>query len=182
MKIIEPSPKELSRRKSLRASFFSSASSDSSSTLGSTARMRWLSNLFVSKATSYELLSVQNAFTTREECHKLLVGLGVRITLTHAEEAGVLKCKFDGVEDPRGILPVVKFVAFRVEVHQPTTPQALAGYQVVLHFIHEKGDPCSFQTIYHRLRRMWEWHVIRIREEPEQFRMAATEAGRPIVG
>lgn len=179
VKIIEPSPKMMSRRKSLRASFFSSVSSDSSSTLASTPRKRWLGNMFNFKPASYELLSVQNTFTTREECHKLLVGLGVRITLTHTKEAGVLKCKFDGVEDPRGTLPVIKFVAFRVEVHQPTTPQALAGYQVVLRFIHEKGDPSSFQTIYHKLRRVWELNVLRIREVHEQYPTALTEAGKP---
>lgn len=179
VKIIEPSPKMMSRRKSLRASFFSSVSSDSSSTLASTPRRRWLGNVFNFKPASYELLSVQNTFTTREECHKLLVGLGVRITLTHTKEAGVLKCKFDGVEDPRGTLPVIKFVAFRVEVHQPTTPQALAGYQVVLRFIHEKGDPSSFQTIYHKLRRVWELNVLRIREVHEQYPTALTEAGKP---
>ncbi|KAI5984307.1 kinase-like domain-containing protein [Pisolithus albus] len=179
VKIIEPSPKMMSRRKSLRASFFSSVSSDSSSTLASTRRRSWLGNAFKSKPASYELLSVQNTFTTREECHKLLVGLGVRITLTHTKEAGVLKCKFDGVEDPRGTLPVIKFVAFRVEVHQPTTPQALAGYQVVLRFIHEKGDPSSFQTIYHKLRRVWELNVLRIQEVHEQCPTALTEAGKP---
>lgn len=91
----------------------------------------------------------------------------------------MLKCKFDGVEDPRGTLPVIKFVAFRVEVHQPTTPQALAGYQVVLRFIHEKGDPSSFQTIYHKLRRVWELNVLRIREVHEQYPTALTEAGKP---
>lgn len=179
VKIIEPSPKMLSRRKSLRTSFFSSASSDSSTTLASMSGGWWLSNVFSFKPASYELLSVQNTFTTREECRKLLVGLGIRITLTHAEEAGVLKCKFDGVEDPRGTLPVVKFVAFRVEVHQPTTPQALAGYQVALRFIHEKGASSSFQTIYHRLRRVWELDVFRTANEKEQ--RAAAEAKRPVM-
>ncbi|KAI6010698.1 Pkinase-domain-containing protein [Pisolithus orientalis] len=105
VKIIEPSPKMLSRRKSLRTSFFSSASSDSSTTLASTSGGWWLSNAFSFKPASYELLSVQNTFTTREECRKLLVGLGIRITLTHAEEAGVLKCKFDWSRRSQGYPP-----------------------------------------------------------------------------
>ena len=159
VQIIEPSPpRRLQRKKSFTTSIFSPVLLDRTPSLLS---KRWLSSVFRFKPATYELLSTCNAFTSREECRGLLSGLGIQVSLSHAEEAGVLKCKFDGIENPRGVLPVLKFVRFRVEMQQPTTPQALAGYQVALRFIQEKGASSSFQTVYHRVRRMWELDVPR---------------------
>ena len=153
VRIISP-PKRLRRKKSFTAPITLLDRRPSLS--------RWLSGVFRFKPTSYELLSTRNAFTSREECRRLLWELGVQVSLTHAEEAGVLECKFDGVENPSGVLPVLKFVRFRVEVQQPTTPQALAGYQVALRFTLEKGASSSFETICHRVRRMWELDLPRL--------------------
>ncbi|KAG6335728.1 hypothetical protein ID866_3352 [Astraeus odoratus] len=154
--IVEPSPRKLRRRKSFVTTIFSLAQSESSLTLSSMPRRRWLSSVFKFKPESYELLSIHNGLTSRVRCRKLLVALGIRVTLTYEREAGVLECTFDGIENPSGVLPVSKFVRFRVEVQQTTMPQALAGYRVAMRFILEKGASSSFQIIYHRFQRMWE--------------------------
>ncbi|KAL4066024.1 kinase-like domain-containing protein [Scleroderma yunnanense] len=167
VQIIEPSPpRRLRRKQSFTTSIFSPALLGRSHSFPSMPRKRRLSNVFRSRPASYELLSTRNVFTSREECRRVLLRLGIRVNLTHTEEAGVLECKFDGVENPRGILPVLKFVHFRVEVQQPTTPQALAGYQVALRFIQKQGASSSFQTICHSVRRMWELDVPRAPNTP----------------
>ncbi|KAH7914812.1 Pkinase-domain-containing protein, partial [Hygrophoropsis aurantiaca] len=156
VQIVEPSPGKLRKKRSGDLSALSSAFSDTSFSLPSTPRRRWLGNVFKFKPASYHLLSIHDTYTTREECRRLLVGLGVRVMLTHAEGSGVLKCRFDEVKDPSGLLAVIKGIRFRVEVHRPNSVQSGAGYQVSLHCIQERGSSSSFQFVYNQLRRIWE--------------------------
>ncbi|KAH7885850.1 Pkinase-domain-containing protein [Phlebopus sp. FC_14] len=161
VQIIEPSPGKLRRKKSLETPTISSAFSDSSFSPPSTPRS-WLGNVFKFKPTSYYLPSIHDGFTSCEECRRLLVSLGLKVVSTDTEEAGVLKCKFDEVKDPSSVLTLARSVRFRVEVHQPTMQQAMAGARVVLHLIQEKGASSSFQAIFRRLRRVWELDVPRM--------------------
>ncbi|KAF9219816.1 Pkinase-domain-containing protein [Gyrodon lividus] len=163
VQIIEPSPRKL-RKKSFETTTptaVSPAWSDSSFTLPSTPRRRWLGNVFKFKPASYQLLSVHDRFTSREECRRLLVGIGMKVILTHAEGNGVLKCRFDEVRDPAGVLAVIKAARFRVEIRTATTQQAMAGFQVALHLIQERGTSSSFQMACQRLRSVWELDLMR---------------------
>jgi serine/threonine-protein kinase HSL1 (negative regulator of Swe1 kinase) len=161
VQIVEPSPRKLQRKKSMETSTptmeVSPAWSDSSFTLPSTPRRRWLGNVFKFKPASYHLLSVHDAFTSREECRRLLVGIGVKVVLTLSEGSGVLKCRFDETKDPA----VIKAVRFRVEVREATVQQARAGFQVALQLIQERGASSSFQIVSQRLRSVWELDFVR---------------------
>ena len=165
VQIVEPSPRKLQRKKSVETSTptptmtVSPAWSDSSFTLPSTPRRRWLGNVFKFKPASYQLLSAHDAFTTREECRRLLVGIGVKVVLTLSEGSGILKCRFDETKDPA--ITVMKAARFRVEVREATTQQARAGFQVALQLVQEKGASSSFQTICQRLRSVWELDFVR---------------------
>ncbi|KAH7924279.1 Pkinase-domain-containing protein [Leucogyrophana mollusca] len=175
--IVEPSPGKLRKKRSGDTSALSSAFSDSSFALPSTPRRRWLGNVFKFKPVNYHLLSIHDGYTTREECRRLLVGLGARVVLAHAEGSGVLKCRFDEVKDPSGTA-VVKGMRFRVEVHKPTPPQIAAGYQVSLHLVQEKGASSSFQFIHGRLRRVWELDAPETLVSMGGLSPALTEGGR----
>lgn len=161
VQIVEPSPRKLERKKSIETSTptmtVSPAWSDSSFTLPSTPRRRWLGNVFKFKPASYQLLSVHDAFTSREECRRLLVGIGVKVVLTLSEGSGVLKCRFDETKDPA----IIKAVRFRAEVRETTMQQVRAGFRVVLQLIQERGASSSFQIICQRLRSVWELDVVR---------------------
>lgn len=161
VQIVEPSPRKLSRKKSADAPTptltVSPAWSDSSFTLPPTPRRRWLGNVFKFKPVSYQLLSAHDAFTSREECRRLLVGIGVKVVLTLSDGNGVLKCRSDGTRDPT----LIKAVRFRVEVREATVQQARAGFQVALQLIQEKGASSSFQIICQRLRGVWELDFVR---------------------
>ena len=161
VQIVEPSPRKLQRKKSIETSTptmeVSPAWSDSSFTLPSMPRRRWLGNVFKFKPASYRLLSVHDAFTSREECRRLLVGIGVKVVLTLSEGSGVLKCRFDETRD----LAAIKAVKFRVEVREATVQQARAGFQVALQLIQERGASSSFQIICQRLRSVWELDFVR---------------------
>lgn len=161
VQIVEPSPRKLQRKKSIETSTpmmtVSPAWSDSSFTLPSTPRRRWLGNVFKFKPASYQLLSVHDAFTSREECRRLLVGIGVKVVFTLSEGSGVLKCRFHETKDP----VVIKAVRFRVEVREATVQQSRAGFQVALQLIQERGASSSFQIMYQRLRSVWELDFVR---------------------
>ncbi|KAF8556413.1 Pkinase-domain-containing protein [Imleria badia] len=161
VQIVEPSPRKLQRKKSIEVPTptmtVSPAWSDSSFTLPSTPRRRWLGNVFKFKPASYQLLSVHDVFTSREECRRLLVGIGVKVVLTLSEGSGVLKCRFDETRDPAPL----KAVRFRVEVRETTVQQARAGFQVALQLIQERGASSSFQILCQRLRSVWELDVVR---------------------
>jgi hypothetical protein len=179
VQIVEPSKAERStlRRKTKDFNPVSPAFSDSSFTLPSTPRRSWFGNVFKFKPTSFVLLSIHDAYTSREECRRMLVGLGIRVTLTHAEGLGILRCKLDEVKDPAGVIALAKAVRFRVEVHRPSISQSEAGYEVALHLVQEKGASSSFQAVYARLRRNWDLDVPRT---PLPFSPALTEGGDSI--
>jgi len=107
----------------------------------------------------------------------MLVGLGIRVTLTHAEGLGILRCKLDEVKDPAGVIALAKAVRFRVEVHRPSISQSEAGYEVALHLVQEKGASSSFQAVYARLRRNWDLDAPRTQLP---FSPALTEGGDSI--
>jgi hypothetical protein len=139
----------------------SPALSDGSFTLPSTPRRSWFGDVFKFKPTSFVLLSVHDAYTSREECRRMLVGLGIRVTLAHSDGLGILKCKLDEVRDPAGAMALVKAVRFRVEVHKPSVSQSDAGFEVSLHLVQEKGASSSFQAVHARLRKNWDLDVPR---------------------
>lgn len=139
----------------------------------SSPRRSWFSNPFKGKSAMYQLLSARDAFSTRDECRRLLAGMGVVTTLHSSPEPplglmsprsgggpslgpGVLKCVLDDMSDPAGVMAVVRAVRFRVEVHRPTTAQATAGFAVAVHLVQEKGSLASFKLIFNRLRREWD--------------------------
>ncbi|KAG1728060.1 Pkinase-domain-containing protein [Suillus paluster] len=176
VQIIEPTPNKL-RKKSGgdTPAAVSPAFSDSSFTLPSTPRRRWLDSVFRFKPVTYQLMSTHDAFTTREECRRMLVNMGVRVVLTHAENVGILKCRTDEPKDQSGLLPVMKSVRFRVEVQRPTPVQIATGYQVALHLIQERGASSSFQAIHYRLRRNWELDIPRMLMAPTSPLFSPTE-------
>jgi serine/threonine-protein kinase HSL1 (negative regulator of Swe1 kinase) len=174
--IVEPSKVERfsMRRKPKDFNPASPAFSDSSFTLPSTPRRSWFGNVFKFKPTSFVLLSVHDAYTSREECRRMLVGLGIRVSLSHSEGLGILKCKLDEVKDPARVITSVKAVRFRVEVHRPSTSQTDAGFEVALHLLQEKGASSSFQAVYARLRKNWDLDAPKT---PLPFSPALTEGG-----
>ncbi|KAF8840829.1 Pkinase-domain-containing protein [Paxillus ammoniavirescens] len=180
VQIIEPSPRKLRRKKSFDTTTVSPAWSDSSFTLPSTPRRRWLGNVFRFKPASYQLLSVHDRFTSREECRRLLVGIGVKVVLTHAEGNGVLKCRFDEARDPAGVLAGIKATRFRVEVREVMRQQGMAGFQVALHLVQERGASSSFQVVCQRLRDVWELDLMRAPAgvHSPMFSPAMTDGGR----
>ncbi|KAG1785573.1 Pkinase-domain-containing protein [Suillus plorans] len=176
VQIIEPPLNKLRKKGgSDTLAAVSPAFSDSSFTLPATPRRRWLDSVFKFKPVTYQLLSTHDGFTSREECRRMLVNMGVRVVLTHAEHSGVLKCRTDDTKDLSGFLPALKSVRFRVEVQRPTPVQITAGYQVVLHLIQERGALSSFQVIYQRLRRNWELDIPRMLMTPNSPLFSPTE-------
>jgi serine/threonine-protein kinase HSL1 (negative regulator of Swe1 kinase) len=116
----------------------------------------WFGNLFKLKPVCFSLLSVHDPYTSREECKRILHGLGVRVVLIHADELGILKCRLDDIADPAAVTGVAKAVRFRVEVHAASEAQETAGHQTVLQLVQEKGAASSFRLVYGRLRREWD--------------------------
>jgi serine/threonine protein kinase len=172
VQIVEPSKAERSMKNPSGFNPASPAFSEGSFTLPSTPRRSWFGDVFKFKPTSFILLSVHDAYTSREECRRVLVGLGIRVTLAHADGLGVLKCKLDEVRDPAGAMALVKAVRFRVEVRKPSTLQSNAGYEVALHLVQDKGASSSFQAVYARLRKNWDLDTPRI---PLPFSPVLTE-------
>ncbi|KAH9971682.1 kinase-like domain-containing protein [Lactifluus volemus] len=116
----------------------------------------WFGNLFKLKPVSFSLLSVHDPHTSREECKRILHGLGVRVALIHADGLGTLKCRLAEIADPVGVMGTTKAVRFRVEMHMASEAQEAAGYQTVLQLVQEKGAASSFRLVYGRLRREWD--------------------------
>ncbi|KAF8631859.1 hypothetical protein AX15_002129 [Amanita polypyramis BW_CC] len=113
-------------------------------------RRSWLTNVFKFKSTSHWLLSTQNVYVTRNECRRLVMGMGAQVMLQDPEGLGILKCRFG--EKAHGIAQTMKF---RVEMHLPSI-QEDPGYQVSLLFLREKGSLEVFKTVFERLRDKWE--------------------------
>jgi serine/threonine-protein kinase HSL1, negative regulator of Swe1 kinase len=116
----------------------------------------WFGNLFKLKPVYFTLHSVHDPHTSREECLRILHGLGVRVVLVHADDLGILKCRLDDTADPAAVTGVAKAVRFRVEVHEASEAHEAAGYQTMLQLVQEKGAASSFRLVYGRLRREWD--------------------------
>lgn len=141
------------------SSAFSVSDAGNSFTLATAPkRSRWLGNLFKFKPATYQLVSNQDVYRTRYECRRLLENMGLTVLLTQAEGMGVLKCSLPDskLRDSSGTVTTIKGVKFRVEVQKPSSVQAIAGFQVVLALVLEKGAATSFKMVYNRLRREWE--------------------------
>jgi serine/threonine-protein kinase HSL1 (negative regulator of Swe1 kinase) len=149
VQIVEPS-NALKRKKSTREA--SASDPPPASPLTPT----WFGNLFKLKPVCFSLHSVHDPHTSREECKRILHGLGVRVVLIHADELGILKCRLDDATDPAAVTGVAKAVRFRVEVHAANEAQEIAGYQTMLQLVQEKGAASSFRLVYGRLRREWD--------------------------
>lgn len=152
VQIVEPA-NPLKRKKSTTATNDASASDPPSAPPLTPA---WFGNLFKLKPMSFTLLSVHDMHTSREECKRLLHGLGVRAVLVHADGPGILKCRLGEITDPAGVMGVTKSVRFRVEVHAASEAQEAVGYQTVLQLVQEKGAGSSFRLVYGRLRLEWD--------------------------
>jgi serine/threonine-protein kinase HSL1, negative regulator of Swe1 kinase len=150
--VVEP-PNPLKHKKSTTTT---NETSTSSPPHASPLTPTWFGNLFKLKPVSFSLLSVHDPNTSREECKRILHGLGVRAVLIHADRLGILKCRLDEAADPAGVMGVTKAVRFRVEVHTATEAQEAAGYQTLLQLVQEKGAASSFRLVYGRLRREWD--------------------------
>ncbi|KZT27880.1 Pkinase-domain-containing protein, partial [Neolentinus lepideus HHB14362 ss-1] len=162
IQIIEPDrPSKLKTKRSMGPSPVSPAFSDDSwfppSPSSFSPRRRWFGHLFKFKPANYQLLSMADVYNTREECRRLLIGMGVQIThCRSADGLDVLKCKLEEVRDPAGAMDVAKAVQFRVEVQRPSHAQSVAGFTILLNLIQEKGALSSFRLMYNRLRREWD--------------------------
>ena len=84
-------------------------------------------SLYKIKPVSFSLLSMYDLDTSREECERILPGLGMRAVLIHADGPGVLKCQLDEITDPVGVMGVTKTVRFRVDEHTASGEQVAAG-------------------------------------------------------
>ncbi|KAI0289554.1 kinase-like domain-containing protein [Russula brevipes] len=158
VQIAEPT-NPLKRRKSATTANDASASDTPQA---SPLTPTWFGNLFKLKPVSFSLLSVHDPHTSREECKRILHGLGVRAVLVHADGPGILKCRLDELADPAGVMGAIKAVRFRVEVHAASEAQEAVGYQTVLQLVQEKGAASSFRLVYGRLRCEWDLDAPRI--------------------
>jgi serine/threonine-protein kinase HSL1 (negative regulator of Swe1 kinase) len=73
-------------------SLATSSSDDPSFFVAPMEKRSWFGNLFKFKPASYQLLSVYDFTASRDECRRLLMGLGVQVTV---ENTGYLRCRFD---------------------------------------------------------------------------------------
>ncbi|TFK51778.1 Pkinase-domain-containing protein [Heliocybe sulcata] len=162
IQIIEPErPSKLRKKRSRGISPVSPAFSDDSwfppSPSSSSPKRRWFGQLFKFKPARYQLLSMADVYNTREECRRLLMGMGVQVTHCRSTDGlDVLKCRLEEVRDPAGVMDTTKAVQFRVEVQRPTHAQTIAGFTILLNLIQEKGALSSFRLMYNRLRREWD--------------------------
>ena len=128
-----------------------------------TVPRRGFFGLFGLKPATLSLFSVHDAFTTQKECRRLLEKMGVRVSIPHSADLGLLKCRLDELRDPAGAMGVVKPVRFRVEIRKASDTQGLTfgvdGHGLVLGFVQEKGAASSFKAVFARLKRDWELDV-----------------------
>ena len=120
--------------------------------------------LFGLKPTTLSLFSVHDAFTTQRECRRILEKMGVRVSIPHSADLGLLKCRLDELRDPAGAMGVIKPVRFRVEIRKPSDsrdlPIGIDSQCLVLTFVQEKGAASSFKAVFARLKRDWELDVL----------------------
>lgn len=166
VRVLEPAENKLRKRASTfdaGSPLFSDADTGLDDGLpAETIPRRGFFGLFGLKPTTLSLFSVHDAFTTQKECRRLLEKMGVRVTIPHSVDLGLLKCRLDELRDPAGAMGVVKPVRFRVEIRKASDTQGLAvgeGHGLALAFVQEKGAASSFKAVFTRLKRDWELDV-----------------------
>jgi len=167
VRVLEPTENKLRKRVStfdVGSPLFSDAEMGLDDGLpAETIPRRGFFGLFGPKPTTLSLFSVHDAFTTQRECRRLLEKMGVRVSIPHSADLGLLKCRLDELRDPAGAMGVVKPVRFRVEVRKASDPQSptvgVDGHGLVLVFVQEKGAVSSFKAVVARLKRDWELDV-----------------------
>jgi hypothetical protein len=155
-----PARLSLSTTTQRTASGSSSGSSTASSALSTPTSPRpldWIGGLFKGKPASYQLLSTRDSLATRDECRRILQGMGINVLLcpSPGEAIGLLGCTVPdngiaGLGEGAGSV-------FRVEIRRPTSTQFSVGYAVAAHLVREKGSLAAFKTVYNALRRAWEY-------------------------
>lgn len=157
VQIVAPSKAE--RKSSFRkgSNPASPAFSDDSFSLTSTRRRSWFENVFKFKPTSFTLRSIHDAYTSREDCRRMLVNLGCHVKLKDSSN-GIcgLKCRVEEGTSITGVILSAKAARFRVEVHKASSSQTDAICAAVVQLVHEKGSSSTFQVIYTSLRNTWD--------------------------
>ena len=168
VRVLEPAENKLRKRAStfdVGSPLFSDAeTSFDDRILVETVPRRGFFGLFGLRPTTFSLFSVHDAFATQKECRRLLEKMGVRVSVPHSADLGLLKCRLEELRDPAGVMGVVKPVRFRVEIRKASDPQGLPvgvdDHCLVLSFVQEKGAASSFKAIFARLKRDWELDML----------------------
>ena len=167
VRVLEPTENKLRKRAStfnVGSPIFSDAEMGFDDGLpAETIPRRGFFGLFGLKPAVLSLFSVHDAFTTQKECRRLLEKMGVRVSIPHSADLGLLKCRLDELKDPAGVMGVVKPVRFRIEIRKASDTQGPTtgadGHGLVLAFVQEKGAASSFKAVFARLKRDWELDV-----------------------
>ena len=128
--------------------------------LGSSPKRSWIDNVFNLKPATFTLLSRYDVHTTRNECRRLLVEMGLLISLEEFEKLGILKCRSNESKDAGSTITSSKCVKFRVELQWPTSRLFRDGYVISLLLVHEKGPFETFKRFHQQLARDWTLDLI----------------------
>ncbi|KAL4250336.1 hypothetical protein ABKN59_005915 [Abortiporus biennis] len=152
-RILRKKHSRLNSESPMASSAFSVSDGGSFSLGGQTPKRTWFGNLFKFKPTSFQLVSYQDAYSTKAECRRVLENLGVSI---NASSVGLLRCSMEDttVWGSRGGSGKGSAVKFRVEMHRPG-PGYDYDTQVMLKFILEKGGMDKFRVIFQRFGVEW---------------------------
>lgn len=142
----------------------------------------WLNKIFKVRSsylTKHTFYSIWDIITTRNACRRLLMNMDIHVQVLHQEQESfvkhgedssiVMKCEMDKMEDPSGILGIMKPTKFRVELTRSSErtrvrlvePGERVGdvdgevERVVVALIYEKGSGESFREIVRRLKGEW---------------------------
>ena len=133
----------------------SSVSLPSPPEFGTSPKRSWIDNVFNFKPATFTLLSRCDVRTTRNECRRLLVEMGLLVWLEESEKLGILKCRSNDVKDASTTITGSKCVKFRVELQWPMPRLFRDGYSVSLLLVHEKGSFEAFKRLYQQLAGEW---------------------------
>ncbi|KAM0787411.1 hypothetical protein ACM66B_003494 [Microbotryomycetes sp. NB124-2] len=149
----------------------------------SSQKHSWFAGLFNWKsALTYTLMSTESISASRQECLRLLSGMGVNVTVQSMDGMTVLKCKVYELREPSGMTSgPLKTVKFRIEVatqstSSPASSPLLGGpsssgvadrgissadlnkkqYPTVVTLVMEKGAHSTFRATFNKLRHSWE--------------------------
>ncbi|KAK4056001.1 serine/threonine-protein kinase gin4 [Microbotryomycetes sp. JL221] len=161
---------------------FSSNPPTSYNTGPASPKHSWFAGLFNWKsALTYTLMSTESIATSRQECLKLLSGMGVNVVVQNSDGMTILKCRVYELRDSNGSSTgPLKTVKFRVEVttqsaHSPASSPLMGGpssgssgagissadvarrqYPTVITLVMEKGAHSTFRATFNKLRHSWD--------------------------